>query len=340
VIAFAGTYFDGRNSAAHEVTVNVLGDVISIRGEGLHQDFKIAGCNFEPALGSTCRTLYTPNGGRLDTKDHRAFSVLERKKGSGRGFRIVHLLESHWKAALVSVAVAVLAVVATSIYGIPLLAEKVAFTLPDEVLQVLGKEALASADRHFFRPSELDVSRRQNIESLVEGFVATTGAQSPRLLVFRKTPSGPNAFALPGGTVVLTDELISFAEGNEEIVGVVAHELAHLERRHAVRTVLQGAGVFLMVSLLVGDVASITSTAGTLPALLLESRYSRGFEEEADLRASQWMRSAGYGVKPMIAFLTRIGEKNSFAEGPEFLSTHPATEKRIAYLRKLENIED
>ena len=94
-----------------------------------------------------------------------------------------------------------------------------------------------------------------------------------------------------------------------------------------------------MISVLVGDVASITATAGTLPALLLESSYSRRFEEEADLISSQWMQTAGYGVEPMIVFLTRIKEKKGFAEGPEFLSTHPATERRISYLRELAESE-
>jgi predicted Zn-dependent protease len=335
VITIKGTYFDGQNSRAHEVTVRMLGDTLSIRGEELHEDHEVAKCTFEPALGSIHRTLYTPNGGRLDTTDHEAFAALERKKGGAFGFRIVHLLESHWKAALVSVAVSVLAVIAASVWGLPYLAEKAAFTLPDRALHVMGKGALDSADRHFLHPSELETGEQERIRLLVESFVAETGAHAPRILVFRKSPFGPNAFALPGDTVVLTDELIAFVKGDEEIFGVVAHELAHLERRHAVRTVLQGAGVFVLVSVLVGDVASITSTAGTLPALLLESSYSRGFEEEADILSLQWMQIAGYGVEPMIAFLTRIKEKEAFAEGPEFLSSHPATEKRISYLRAL-----
>jgi predicted Zn-dependent protease len=335
VITFKGTYFDGKNSRAHHVTASAAGNVLSIRGEDLHEDYEIGKCTFEPALGKTRRTLYTPDGGRLDTADHESFSTLERKKGGTMGFRIVHVLESHWKAALVSVAVAVLAVVAASMWGIPYLAEKTAFALPDSALKVVGKGALDSADRHFLSPSELDTAQQERVRSLVITFVAQTGARKPQVLVFRKSPFGPNAFALPGDTVVLTDELIEFVEKDEEIIGVVAHELAHLERRHAVRSVLQGAGIFIMVSILVGDVASITSTAGTLPALLLETGYSRRFEEEADHIASQWMMSAGYGVEPMIAFLTRIKEKEAFAEGPEFLSTHPATEKRISYLREL-----
>ena len=339
MITFRGTYFDGTSSAAHEVVATVQGSRLFLRGDAVEEEHRVQDCTFEPALGSTRRTLYTPNGGRLDTTENKAFLDLEDLKGGSWRFRMVHLLESRWKTALVSVVIAVLAVAAGAVWGIPALAEKAAFALPDGALEALGKGALASADRHFFKASELEPGEAQRVRSLVTTFAAETGAPEPRLLVFRKTPFGPNAFALPGGTVVLTDELVSFVEGDEEVLGVVAHELGHLKRRHAVRTLFQGTGVFVLVSVLMGDVTSITTAAGTLPAILLESRYSRGFEREADTIASGWMMDAGYGVEPMVAFLGRVKEKERGIEGPEFLSTHPALDKRIAYLRELEKLE-
>jgi Zn-dependent protease with chaperone function len=337
VITFKGTYFDGTNSTAHEVTASVQGNLLSIRGESVHFDHEIDKCTIEPALGSTLRTVHTPGGGRLDTKDSRAFKSLESEKIGTLGFRLVHLLESQWKAALASTLVAVLAVLAGAVWGIPYLSEKAAFSLPKPLLESLGKGALESVDRHFFKPSELDSWEQERIHTMVAEFSEETGAPYPKALVLRQSPFGPNAFALPGDTVVLTDEFVKFVESDDEILGVVAHELAHLERRHAVRTLLQGTGVFVLVSVLVGDLASVTSVAGTLPAILLESKYSRGFEKEADTMASKWMNDVGLGVEPMIAFLTRVKEKKEGFEGPEFLSTHPAMDKRIKHLRSLED---
>ena len=100
VITFKGTYFDGTNSTAHEVTASVQGNLLSIRGESVHVDLEIDKCTIEPALGSTLRTLHTPGGGRLDTRDSRAFKTLESEKIGTLGFRLIHLLESKWKAAL------------------------------------------------------------------------------------------------------------------------------------------------------------------------------------------------------------------------------------------------
>jgi len=335
VINFRGTYFDGKNSKAHEVTAIVQGNLISIRGKDIHIDCPLKDCAFESALGGTDRTLYTPEGGRLDTPDTEAFLYLERIRGGSRGFRAVHLLESYWKAAMAAMAIAVLMIIATTVWGIPYLAERAAFSLPDKAVQTLGEAVLNRTDRYFLKPSELDTGEHERIRLLVDRFAGHTGAPKPRVLAFRTSPFGPNAFALPGEIIVLTDELVCFVGGDEELLGVVAHEMAHLERRHAVRTLLQSTGVFVLIAVVAGDVTSITSAAGTLPALLLESGYSRGFEREADLMASRWMLAEGYGVEPMIAFLNRIQEKVPDAGAPEFLSTHPTMEHRIDYLREL-----
>lgn len=336
VNTFHGTYFDGKTSKAYEVTFEVREEVLSIRGESVHLDLDIGHCTLETALGSTCRTLYTPEGGRLDTIEQDAFSALERRQGSTRRYQVVHLLESHWIAALASVVITVLLILASSIWGIPYLAKVAAFSIPKKAVDTFGTGVLDRADRFFFDPSELDEKEHKRIRSLVEKFVLESGAPEPRSLVFRKSSFGPNAFAFPGRTVVLTDELDSFVEKDGELLGVVAHELAHLEQRHAMRTLLQGTGVFVLVSVLLGDVTSITAVAGTLPALLLKSRYSRKFEQEADAIASQWMLDTGNGVEPMIAFLTRLEKEDLGREGPEFLATHPSLEKRISYLRALQ----
>jgi predicted Zn-dependent protease len=335
VITFSGTYFDGKSSKAHDVTVTVQGSRLYIRGQTTREEVELRLCSLEPALGTTRRTFYTPEGGRLDTDDRQAFAVLETMRGGTGGFKFIHWLESHWKAAVAAVGVTVVMVLCFSVWGIPYLARVAAFSMPEKASQALGKGVMETADRHFFKPTELEEEKQEHIRTLVSQFVYETGAPEPVAFEFRKSPFGPNAFALPGDTVVLTDELVSFVESDGEIMGVIAHELAHLEKRHAVRTVLQSAGVFVLVSVTVGDVISVTSAAGALPALLLKSSYSRGFEREADDTASRWMVDTGYGVKPMIAFLTRVKEKGLGGGGPEFLSTHPAPENRIDRLREL-----
>lgn len=95
-------------------------------------------------------------------------------------------------------------------------------------------------------------------------------------LNFRKNPViGANAFALPGGYMLITDELIDLANNNDEIVAVLAHELGHVKGRHALRQTLQGTVSGFIIIAITGDVSSIASG---LPALMMNISYSRELE--------------------------------------------------------------
>ena len=122
-------------------------------------------------------------------------------------------------------------------------------------------------------------------------------------------------------------------------MAVYAHESAHVEKRHGLRTVFQNAGVFLLVSAVVGDVASITSAAAALPTLLAESGYSRRFEREADEVAGRYLIEKGWGTQPLQHILVRMTAGVPELPGSEFLSTHPETRDRMDRLRALEAAE-
>src|SRR4029077_985450 len=84
---------------------------------------------------------------------------------------------------------------------------------------------------------------------------------------------GPNAFALPGGAIVLTDDLVELAENDAQISAVLAHEIGHVRNRHGLRLALQATGLSALIAALAGDAVSITSLAATLPTALLQSGY-------------------------------------------------------------------
>ena len=170
LITFTGTYFDGKSSRAHEVTVSLTGGSLRVRGETLNLDIDLGNCKIEPALGNTRRTLYTPGGGRLDTEDRQAFAALEKLRGGTGGFRFVHWLESHWKLAAVAVGVTIVMVVCFSIWGIPYLARVAAFSMPEKANQAMGKGVLETADRHFFQPTELAEEKQEHIRDKNSGY--------------------------------------------------------------------------------------------------------------------------------------------------------------------------
>lgn len=161
-----------------------------------------------------------------------------------------------------------------------------------------------------------------------------------------------NAFALPGGYVVINSELILRARTADELLGVVAHEMSHVTEQHGMRAVITTAGVVLIAQAVIGDVAGIAATLASAAPLLLNQSYSRGFEEQADKRGVELLQRAQIDPLGMVRFFETMqaeekkrreklrkstGDRTADAldTASKFLSTHPATEKRIASIRKL-----
>ena len=155
-------------------------------------------------------------------------------------------------------------------------------------------------------------------------------------LEFRKAKGvGANAFALPNGIVVMTDEMVAVARNDDEIAAVMAHEAGHVRARHNMRHVLQNSMTVLVVSAVTGDIASISSLASTVPTLLIDARYSRDFERQADAAVAVYLKDRKIPLKRYANILGRLqadlDRKMPGETGPvkNYLSTHPPTGERI-----------
>lgn len=158
-----------------------------------------------------------------------------------------------------------------------------------------------------------------------------------------------NAFALPGGYVVIHSGLILNARNADELLGVVGHEIAHVENQHGVQNMIASAGAYLLVSALFGDVSGLAAVLVNSAPVLLSQSYSRHFEEEADRVGMATLLRANINPQGLISFFeSMIKEEEKQMRniddakarevaklGMRFLSTHPATEKRIANLKQL-----
>jgi beta-barrel assembly-enhancing protease len=151
-----------------------------------------------------------------------------------------------------------------------------------------------------------------------------------------------NAFALPGGIIVLNSGLILSATGPEQVAGVLAHEAAHVTLRHGLRQVIGTVGLFALVQALFGDATGLMAVLIDNSALLLTRKYSRDYEREADETGWKYLTAAGIDPRGMISFFERLLEETRTGEtlpaglgdALNFLSTHPATPERIDRLRE------
>ena len=158
-----------------------------------------------------------------------------------------------------------------------------------------------------------------------------------------------NAFALPGGYVTIHSGLILKAGSAEELLGVLAHEISHVEERHGTRAIIGNAGIYLVASAVLGDVTGLLATVSNAAPLLLSQQHSRHFETDADEKAVSLLKRAHIDPAGLPRFFERmIAEEKAMLEkidnaqaraayqsAMSLLSTHPASEKRMTHLRKL-----
>lgn len=327
-------YFDGRTSARHPVSLVLSAGTIKMIGHEVEAELDASSVRWSARIANTPRWLYLPDGGTCVTEDNDA---VDRMTGIGRYERILHRWESRPAYAVVAIALVVASLWLLVTHVVPVVVEKIAMRIPVETESVLGRQTLSGMDEYLLGPSQLAESRQVTLSSKFEDMVRASRETTPYRLEFRSSPSlGANAFALPGGIIVMTDQLVNTAGDDAEVLGVLAHELGHVRHRHTMRRLLEGSVIALIIAAVTGDVTSATSLAAAAPTLLLQLKYSRDNEREADQYAIRMMRDSGYDPSRFAALLKRIegSAQKGYGSVPGFLSSHPPTEEREALARE------
>jgi predicted Zn-dependent protease len=145
-----------------------------------------------------------------------------------------------------------------------------------------------------------------------------------------------NAFALPGGEIVVYTGLMREAQTAEQLAAVLSHEIAHVSRRHGMRRIAQSIGVISAVQLLFGDVSGIAAIAIEVLQVSTINAYSRDQERQADSDGVARLARSGIDPNALAEFfgLLQKSEANVGA-APSWLGTHPNLEQRIATVHKL-----
>lgn len=326
-------YFDGRSSRRWPAALTFESGDVVLRGEFGERRIPLADVEIGEAMGAVERQLSFPDGSRCVVAD---LPTLERWLAeAGIGDSLIVRLQRHWIWAIGSLAGVVTILAGAYFLLLPWVAAKIAPRVPIAVVEALSAQVMASLDSHFLRPSTLPAQTRQRLQGRLEALSDAIGAPRYRLQ-FRSASLGANAFALPDGQVVVFDELVKAAASDEEVLGVVAHELGHVAKYHGLRRLIQSSVVSFAAAMYLGDLSSIAAGFG---AMVLESRYSRRFELEADDYAGKAMLAAGYGTEPLAVMLEKLdrGHPESAARRGfwDLFSSHPDTMERVQRLRQM-----
>lgn len=331
-------YFDGKTSQAQAAFLQIEASA-TLRITGPDGDVflstPVREVRWPERTRHGARIAQLPGGASVQSRDATAWDAWLAAHGAQDSWLV--RAQQSWRGVGLALALLLSALGAIYVWGLPLAAQAVVALVPQTVDAALGRTALGQIDSRWMKPSRLapDVQARIT-QRLKQAAQQTYGAEVPRFeLLFRQSEIGPNAFALPGGTMVLTDELVDLLQDDDVILGVLGHELGHVTARHGMRQLVQVTALQAGLSAAFGDYASLLATA---PLVLGSMGYSREHEREADAESVRFMRAAGISPKVMVRFFeaVRAEQKTKGKASPmgiSIISSHPADDERVAFFR-------
>lgn len=278
--------------------------------------FSISEVQVSPRAGSADRFITLPNGSELQVPDA---SWLDRLPLPEQGATILPWLEARaWVAAT-----SLVGIIAFAVWfwfaGLPYLAAFGARHMPVALEARLGRESLANLDKsEIFAPSEIDHDIERELRQRFSALAGALKDGQSYQLVFRRASVGPNAIALPGNLVVVTDDLVDLCT-LDETAAVMAHELAHASERHVMRSYLADISLEALSALVWGRGSSTSVAVDAVPLSLLELGYSRELEQQADEGAFELLRHAD--LRPSL-----LGDALERLSNPDFMSDDERSE--------------
>jgi len=306
-----------------------------------------------PRIGNSPRFITFPNGSVFETEDNNAVDELARKSIKKQHWFIAYQWESNKKLIAFSALFLISLIYLLIQFGIPAISRGIAHSLPSSVSIKLADQMLASLDEQALSTSTLTLQRQQELTEQFNVYTQHIVDFNLELKFRQGNLLGANAFALPDGVIVLTDELVKLAENDWELQSVMLHEIGHVVHRHSLRQLIESGAMVALLVWLTGDIEVTNSWIMTLPVILLMSAYSRRAEWEADGYALEHMRYENISPQYFVDFMKKFdqsgarqhSQKHSRADESankktqqssdteyqwlDYFSSHPATRERI-----------
>ncbi|RXT57605.1 metalloendopeptidase [Bosea sp. Tri-44] len=324
--AHPAVYYDGISSRRRQVELR-LGAQLDIAEHGIvlatwrYDDIR----RVDGARGLRLTSAAAAAQARLEIEDEAVqrlltarCTALDQDRGGGQALRIVA-----WSLA------AAASIVLMTLYGIPLVADRLATVVPVSVEQRLGDAVDKQVRALMGGKSCTGAEGQRAFTKMVEALKTAGGSAIPLEAQVLSSPI-PNAVALPGGRIYLFEGLLSRARDPDEVAGVIAHEIGHAEHRDGLRSVIRTGGTSFLFGLLFGD---ITGSGAVIFAsrTLLDASYSREAETAADDFAIRAMTNLGRSPAPLGEFLVRItgnGGKTTI------IDSHPVSSERLERMKR------
>jgi len=221
------------------------------------------------------------------------------------------------------------------VFGVPMAAKPIADIMPPAYRAQIADISWSQVNELTAYCDDSDEASRILNDMAYRMMEASNVAHRDEIWITIVDAGFPNAFALPDDSIVVTDDLIALAEHPDELVGVLAHEIAHIEHNHVMKNVVRQVGAGMFFDIVFGG-AGAGQAIAIASVSLAGLRYSRADEEDADATGLDYLAAARIdsgGLARMFQRFQELEQEAGAGEIPTLLSSHPASAARAAAAR-------
>lgn len=318
-------FYDGLTARPHEVEATLSDQEVAFEVEGVSHAWARAGLQVE-VIGDLVRLSRPGEAARLQVaRADWPASAAERGFGA--------LVPKAERRLILGLCLAGLAVLLFVFVGMPAVSGPLARMTPPSFEQQIGQNFEDQLNLAFKAcPGQPGQAALQRLGAKLGD---ADDAPFPIRVRAVQAPFA-NAFALPGGVVLVTDDLIEMAKTPDELSAVVAHEVAHVEQRHVMQAVYRSLGLGIVLDAVVGGGTGAGQQAVLLAGSFTDLRFSREAEREADARGMALLHEHGLssqGMAPFFESMAAKGDGEEAATVKELMSSHPDSLRRAELAR-------
>jgi Zn-dependent protease with chaperone function len=327
---FPATLYSTTSSKVRTVQLTFTSSQIEIDDNTNVELFLLSNVNLLSPLGNLPHEIRLPNGALVMVDNHH-----DLKSFFGNKKQLIYRLEKHtffWLVALILVPIFLYVIIEK---GVPAVAKAVTPLVPVQVLNKIDKQVMTVLDKTILDASQLDESEQVSLNSLLSNkrYSSTLLLDNYTMSYRHSETFGANAFALPGGSIVITDGLYTLLKDDQEaLIAVLLHEIGHVEHRHGLQLIAETAATTLLMTYLFGDMEGIVETFTGTALTVIQNKFSQQLEKEADVFAVEHLKQLGISPKVLGNALSKLVSNSNNNELLEkYFSSHPSIKERVEF---------
>jgi hypothetical protein len=322
-------------SDARTVQLTFTKNEIKISDSANAEFFLLSNIDWLSPLGNLPHEIRLPNGGLIRIDNHHDLTPFLGHKNL-----LISRLEQHKLFCIIALFLVPICLYVIIEQAIPAAARAVTPLVPDLVLTEIDQQVMTILDKTLLETSQLDVKSQLTLGDYLsnESYSSTLMLDNYTLNYRYSESFGANAFALPGGSIVVTDELYALLKDDRQaLIAVLLHEIGHVEHQHGLQLIAETAATTLLMTYFFGDMEGIVETFTGTALTVIHNKFSQQLEKEADTFAVAQLKNLGIPPKSLgdaLSKLVKNNDNNKLLE--KYFSSHPSIKERIEFANSKE----